>query len=267
VMTACGATGPRPMVEGNDLYQLRDVGLRYRAADGQHIEALRRINCSVARGEFIAFIGPSGCGKTTLLKVLSGLIAPSCGEVRFAGRKLDGPPEGIGIAFQDSLLLPWRNVIDNVLLPIEVLRLPRQRFLAKAHELLAVVGLKGFERKASWQLSGGMRQRASLCRALINDPQVLLLDEPFGALDAFTREELWLVLQDLHRRTQGTTILITHHLHEAVFLADRVAVLSARPAELVYEAEIDFPKPRSRDVAYSAEFIAHVDTLRRMIDR
>jgi NitT/TauT family transport system ATP-binding protein len=255
------------MVEAENLYQLRDVGLRYRGADGQDIEALRRIDCSIGRGEFIAFIGPSGCGKTTLLKLLSGLIAPSRGEVRFAGRTLDGPPEGIGMAFQDPLLLPWRNVINNVLLPIEVLRLPRQRFFAKARELLGVVGLEGFERKASWQLSGGMRQRASLCRALINDPQVLLLDEPFGALDAFTREELWLVLQDLHRRTRGTMILITHQLHEAVFLADRVAVLSRRPGELVYQAEIELPKPRTREVAYSAEFIAHVDALRRMIDR
>jgi NitT/TauT family transport system ATP-binding protein len=255
------------MVEADDLYQVRDVGLCYRGADSQDVEALRRIDCRIARGEFIAFIGPSGCGKTTLLKLLGGLIAPSRGEVRFDGRKLQGPPEGIGMAFQDPLLLPWRNVIDNVLLPIEILRLPRRRYVAKARDLLAIVGLAGFETKASWQLSGGMRQRASLCRALINDPQVLLLDEPFGALDAFTREELWLILQELHRRTRGTMILITHQLHEAVFLADRVAVLSARPGEIIHEAAIDLPKPRSRDVAYSAEFIAHVDLLRRKIER
>jgi NitT/TauT family transport system ATP-binding protein len=255
------------MAETDALYEVRDVGLRYRGADGQDVEALRRIDVRIARGEFIAFIGPSGCGKTTLLKLLSGLIAPSRGEIRFGGARLDGPPEGIGMAFQDPLLLPWRNVIANVLLPIEVLRLPRRNFVAKARELLGIVGLKGFETKASWQLSGGMRQRASLCRALINDPQVLLLDEPFGALDAFTREELWLILQELHRRTRGTMILITHQLHEAVFLADRVAVLSARPAEIIYEATIDLPKPRSRDVAYSAPFIAHVDALRRKIEQ
>jgi NitT/TauT family transport system ATP-binding protein len=198
---------------------------------------------------------------------LSGLISPSRGELLFNDRKLDGPPEGIGMAFQDPLLLPWRNVIDNVLLPIEILRLPRQRYVGKAADLLAVVGLAGFETKASWQLSGGMRQRASLCRALINDPQVLLLDEPFGALDAFTREELWLILQELHRRTRGTMILITHQLHEAVFLSDRVVVLSNRPGHIVHEAIIDLPKPRSRDVAYSTEFIGLVDVLRKKIER
>jgi NitT/TauT family transport system ATP-binding protein len=249
------------------LYQVRGVDLHYRDAIGHDIEALRNIDCAIARGEFVSFIGPSGCGKTTLLKLLSGLIRPSRGELLFNDRRLDGPPEGIGMAFQDPLLLPWRNVIDNVLLPIEILRLPRQRFHAKAVDLLGVVGLCGFEANASWQLSGGMRQRVSLCRALINDPQVLLLDEPFGALDAFTREELWLTLQQLHRRTRGTMILITHQLHEAVFLSDRVIVLSSRPGHIVHEATVDLPKPRDRDVAYSPAFIAQVDVLRRKIER
>jgi len=249
------------------LYRVRDVDLNYRDAYGHDVEALGRIECAIARGEFVSFIGPSGCGKTTLLKLLSGLMAPTRGELLFNDRKLDGPPEGIGMAFQDPLLLPWRNVIDNVLLPIEILRLPRQRFRAKATDLLGVVGLRGFETKASWQLSGGMRQRVSLCRALINDPQVLLLDEPFGALDAFTREELWLILQELHRRTRGTMVLITHQLHEAVFLSDRVMVLSSRPGHIVHEAIVDLPKPRSRDVAYSAAFIAQVDVLRKKIER
>jgi NitT/TauT family transport system ATP-binding protein len=255
------------MSESANLYQVRDVDLHYRDANGHDIEALSGIDCAIARGEFISFIGPSGCGKTTLLKLLSGLIRPSRGELLFNSRRLDGPPEGIGMAFQDPLLLPWRNVIDNVLLPIEILRLPRQRFLAKAADLLAAVGLDGFETKASWQLSGGMRQRVSLCRALINDPQVLLLDEPFGALDAFTREELWLTLQQLHRRTRGTMILITHQLHEAVFLSDRVMVLSSRPGHIVHEAIVDLPRPRERDVAYSAAFIAQVDLLRKKIER
>jgi NitT/TauT family transport system ATP-binding protein len=255
------------MPESAYLYRVRDVDLHYRDADGHNIQALRRVDCAIARGEFVSFIGPSGCGKTTLLKLLSGLIKPSRGDLLFDDRRLDGPPVGIGMAFQDPLLLPWRNVIDNVLLPIEILRLPRQRFLAKAADLLGVVGLSGFETKASWQLSGGMRQRVSLCRALINDPKVLLLDEPFGALDAFTREELWLILQELHRRTRGTMILITHQLHEAVFLSDRVMVLSSRPGHIVHEAIIDLLKPRSRDVAYSAAFIAEVDVLRKKIER
>jgi len=252
---------------GDLLYEARDLGLKYRSADGVPIEALYQINYSVRRGEFISFIGPSGCGKTTLLKLMSGLLQPSSGKLLFNQVDLTGPPDGIGMAFQDPLLLPWRNVIDNVLLPIEVLRLPRSRYVQKALDLLYVVGLSGFEKKSSWQLSGGMRQRVSLCRALINDPQVLLLDEPFGALDAFTREELWLVLHELHRRTSSTMVLITHQLHEAAFLSDRVMVLSSRPAHMVHQQTIDLPKPRRLDIAYTPEFIAYVDLLRKKIER
>lgn len=249
------------------LYEAHALGLTYRSADGFPIEALRGLEFCIEKGEFASFIGPSGCGKTTLLKLLSGLIAPSAGKLLFDRRELNGPPDGIGMAFQDPLLLPWRNVIDNVLLPIEVLRLPRSKYLQKAGELLSIVGLSGFEKKSSWQLSGGMRQRVSLCRALINDPHVLLLDEPFGALDAFTREELWLVLHDLHRRTKSTMVLITHQLHEAVFLSDRVMVLSTRPAQIIHEQPIDLPIPRTLDVAYTPEFISFVDTLRKKIER
>jgi NitT/TauT family transport system ATP-binding protein len=249
------------------LYQARNLGLRYRTDDGQDVEALREVNYELRRGEFLSVIGPSGCGKTTLLKLMSGLVAPTQGELLFKGQKLVGSPKGIGMAFQDALLLPWRNVIDNVMLPIEILGRPRQEYLAKAEALLTTVGLSGFEKKASWQLSGGMRQRVSLCRALITDPEMLLLDEPFGALDAFTREELWLVLQELHAKAGGTVILITHQLHEAVFLSDRVIVLSSRPGHVVHEQTIGLPKPRPLDVAYTAEFIAYVDALRRKIER
>jgi NitT/TauT family transport system ATP-binding protein len=252
---------------GDLLYEARDLGLKYRSADGVPVEALRDISYSVRRGEFISFIGPSGCGKTTLLKLMSGLIQPSSGELLFNQAHLAGPPDGVGMAFQDPLLLPWRNVIDNVLLPIEVLRLPRGRYLQKALDLLSIVGLGGFEKKSSWQLSGGMRQRVSLCRALINDPQVLLLDEPFGALDAFTREELWLVLHELHRRTSSTMVLITQQLHEAVFLSNRVMVLSSRPAHMVHQQAIYLPKPHGLDLAYTPEFIAYVDLLRKKIER
>jgi NitT/TauT family transport system ATP-binding protein len=249
------------------LYQARNLSFRYRAQDGHDVEALCNVSYEVRRGEFLSVIGPSGCGKTTLLKLMSGLLRPSQGELLHKGQALSGSPKGIGMAFQDALLLPWRNVIDNVLLPIEILGLPRREHVTKAETLLATVGLSGFEKKASWQLSGGMRQRVSLCRALITDPELLLLDEPFGALDAFTREELWLVLQELHLRTGATVVLITHQLHESVFLSNRVIVLSSRPGRVVYEQEVDLPRPRAVDVAYTAEFISYVDALRRRIDR
>jgi len=249
------------------LYRARDVGLQYPGSDGQSVEALRGVDLDLNVGEFLSIIGPSGCGKTTLLKMFSGLIVPSHGHFLFKGEQLEEPPEGIGMAFQDPLLLPWRNVIDNVLLPIEVLRRPREKYLPKAMELLSIVGLEGFEKKSAWQLSGGMRQRVNLCRALITDPVVLLLDEPFGALDAFTREDLWLVLQELHGRTGSTIVLITHQLSEAVFLSDRVLVLSKRPGHVIHEERITIPKPRTLDTALTPEFVDHVGNVRRRIER
>ena len=170
------------------------------------------------------------------------------------------------MAFQDALLLPWRNVIDNVLLPVEIVRRPTAADHEKARDLLASVGLEGFEASASWQLSGGMRQRVSLCRALVRDPEMLLLDEPFGALDAFTREDLWGVLQKLRVKTRCTTILITHQLNEAVFLSDRILVMSRRPGRIIHEETIDAPLPRPLDFAYTPEFIARVDAIRRRIE-
>jgi NitT/TauT family transport system ATP-binding protein len=259
------ATAPRAAV--SPLYQARNIGLRYRTEDGHDVEALRNVDYQVQPGEFLSIIGPSGCGKTTLLKLMSGLIQPSEGELLFKGERLIGSPKGIGMAFQDPLLLPWRNVIDNVLLPVEIIGGQISEYAIKAEALLATVGLRGFERKSSWQLSGGMRQRVSLCRALIMNPEILLLDEPFGALDAFTREELWLVLQTLHGSAGGTVVLITHQLHEAVFLSNRVLVMSNRPGHMVYEQAIGLPKPRTLDVAYTPEFIRYVDVLRRRVER
>lgn len=217
------------------LIEARHVGLLYSAADDGTVEALRDLDYAVAPSEFVSFIGPSGCGKTTLLKLMSGLMSPSSGEIRFKGEQVSDPPPGIGMAFQDALLLPWRNVIDNVLLPVEIVRRPTNTDRDKARDLLASVGLDGFDTSASWQLSGGMRQRVSLCRALIRDPEVLLLDEPFAALDAFTREDLWGVLEKLRLKTRCTMVLITHQLNEAVFLSDRILVLSRRPGQIVHE--------------------------------
>jgi NitT/TauT family transport system ATP-binding protein len=249
------------------LYRAQDVGLRYKSSDGNNVEALRHVDLDLTSGEFVSIIGPSGCGKTTLLKMFGGLITPSSGHFLFKGEQLKEPPEGIGMAFQDPLLLPWRNVLDNVLLPIEVLRRPRQQYLNKALDLLRIVGLSGFEKKSAWQLSGGMRQRVNLCRALIADPVVLLLDEPFGALDAFTREDLWIVLQELHGRTGSSIVLITHQLSEAVFLSDRVLVLSKRPGHIVHEERIDIPKPRDADTPLTPRFVEHVGNIRRRIER
>jgi NitT/TauT family transport system ATP-binding protein len=246
------------------LYRASDVGLRY---VGAGVEALRNIEFELEAGEFLSIIGPSGCGKTTLLKMFGGLIAPTSGRFSYKGVPLTEPPEGVGMAFQDPLLLPWRNVLDNVLLPIEVLRRPKRDYADKAAELLRIVGLAGFEHKSSWQLSGGMRQRVNLCRALIADPVVLLLDEPFGALDAFTREDLWLVLQELHGRTACSVVLITHQLSEAVFLSDRVLVLSRRPGRIVHEERIGIPKPRDAETPLTPRFIEHVGAIRRRIER
>jgi NitT/TauT family transport system ATP-binding protein len=248
------------------LYEARDLGFAYKSADGAPVEALRGINVALRSGEFLSVVGPSGCGKTSLLKLMTGLYRPGSGELRFRGQPFDRPPAGIGMAFQDPLLLPWRSVLENILLPIEILRRPKKDYLPKAHELIATVGLTGFEGKSPWQLSGGMRQRASLCRALIADPAVLLLDEPFAALDAFTREDLWLVLHELQVKIGSTMVLVTHQMSEAVFLSDRVIVLSRRPGHLVHEEPINLAKPRTSDIVYSAEFKACVDRLRHKIE-
>ena len=249
------------------IYEARGVTLTYGASAEQATEALKDVDYEVKKGEFFTIIGPSGCGKTTLLKLMTGLIAPTAGVLSFRGNQLSGPPRGIAMAFQDPLLLAWRSIIDNVLLPIEIIGPTRPEHHQKAMDLLETVGLDGFADMRPWELSGGMRQRANLCRSLVTDPEVLLLDEPFGALDAFTREELWLVLQELHKKEGGTIVLVTHQLNEAVFLSDRVIVLTSRPGQVMYEHEIPFPKPRDLDLAYSDEFIHHVNALRKRIER
>lgn len=248
------------------LYDARDLSFGYKSDLGPPVGALASISLTIRKGEFLSIIGPSGCGKTSLLKLLTGLQHPTSGTLLFRGRHFVSPPSGIGMAFQDSLLLPWRSVLDNILLPIEILHRPRADYLDKARELLATVGLAGAEAKNPWELSGGMRQRVSLCRALVADPEVLLLDEPFAALDAFTREELWLVLQTLQAKTGSTMVLITHQLSEAVFLSDRVIVLSARPGRIVHEETIELAKPRSRADAYTPDFIAYANRLRLKVD-
>ena len=234
--------------------------------------AVEDITLSTGEGEFIAIVGPSGCGKSTFMKLATGLKMPSKGSVQIAGQTVTGPLKIVGMAFQAPTLLPWRTTIDNVLLPLEIVepyrsqfKKRREEYVERARKLLATVGLQGYENQFPWQLSGGMQQRASICRALIHEPRMLLLDEPFGALDAFTREELWNVLRDLWTEQRFNVILVTHDLREAAYLADTVYVMSKRPGRIVTRREIDLPRPRDLDITYTKQFTELVLELRSRI--
>ncbi len=234
--------------------------------------AVEDINMKVEPGEFIAIVGPSGCGKSTFMKLATGLKMPSKGHILIDGKHVTGPLKITGMAFQSSSLLPWRTTMENVLLPLEIVEPHRSRFRkhreeyeAKAIKLLKAVGLGGYEHKFPWELSGGMQQRASICRALIHEPKMLLLDEPFGALDAFTREELWCILRDLWTVQKFNVILVTHDLREAVFLADTVYVMSRSPGRLLVRREIELPRPRELELTYTKEFTDIVLELREHI--
>jgi len=231
--------------------------------------AVEAIDLQVRQGEFIAIVGPSGCGKSTFMKLTTGLKMPSKGRIMIDGAPVNGPLKISGMAFQAPSLLPWRTTVDNVLLPLEIVEPYRSNFNAKraeyeerARKLLQKVGLAGYEDKFPWQLSGGMQQRVSICRALIHEPKMLLLDEPFGALDAFTREELWCILRDLWTEQRFNVILVTHDLRESVFLADTVYVMSKSPGRFVVKREIDLPRPRDLEVTYTKEFSDIVHELR-----
>ena len=237
----------------------------------QHF-AVEAIDLKVSQGEFIAIVGPSGCGKSTFMKLTTGLKMPSKGNILINQQPVTGPLKISGMAFQAPSLLPWRTTVDNVLLPLEIVEPYRTHFKAKrgeyverARKLLQKVGLGGYEDKFPWELSGGMQQRASICRALIHEPKMLLLDEPFGALDAFTREELWCILRDLWTEQKFNVILVTHDLRESVFLADTVYVMSKSPGRFVVKRAIDLPRPRDLEVTYTKEFSDIVHELRTHI--
>ena len=234
--------------------------------------AVEDIDLKIGAGEFVAIVGPSGCGKSTFMKLATGLRRPSKGTIVIDGREVAGPLKITGMAFQSSSLLPWRTTLDNVLLPLEIVepyrstfRARREEYATKATKLLQSVGLGGYEHKFPWELSGGMQQRASICRALIHEPKMLLLDEPFGALDAFTREDLWCILRDLWTAQKFNVILVTHDLREAVFLADTVYVMSRSPGRMLVRREIELPRPRPLELTYSREFTDIVHELREHI--
>jgi len=233
---------------------------------------LEGASLQMSRGEFVALVGPSGCGKSTFMKLMSGLLKADQGSVVVANQEVTRPLGNVGMAFQNSVMLPWRTTLNNLLLPLEIARPHRETFRQnreahanKAIELLSSVGLEDVAEKFPWELSGGMRQRASLCRALIHEPEVLMLDEPFGALDAFTREELWCVLRDLWQERKFTVLLVTHDLIESAFLADRVLVMSNRPGRVIMELEIPFKRPRDLDIRFEKEFVDIVHQLRDQI--
>jgi NitT/TauT family transport system ATP-binding protein len=241
------------------LVEIDGVDMRYGGASGTL--AVSGLDLTVDKGEFAAVVGPSGCGKSTLMKLVTGLHIPQKGHVVVAGRQVTKPVSMVGMAFQNPTMLPWRTTVENILLPLEIVEKHRRRlrankaeYIAKAEHLLDIVGLKGFGSKFPWQLSGGMQQRANLCRALIHEPELLMLDEPFGALDAFTREELWCVIRDLHAAQGVTIILVTHDLREATFLADKVFVMSARPGRVLAQHHVPFARPRQLDLMYEKDF-------------
>jgi NitT/TauT family transport system ATP-binding protein len=248
------------------LIAISNLEKTYTTRGRSRVRALAGISLQVAAGEFVTIVGQSGCGKTTLLKILAGLLPRSAGEVALRGRPVDGPSRDIGIVFQDPVLLPWRTVVDNVMLPVQVLGLDRASHRTRAMQLLALVGLTGFEDKYPHELSGGMRQRVAIARALVHDPSLLLMDEPFGALDAMTREYMNLELLRIWQESGKTIVFITHSIPEAVFLADRVVIMSARPGRIQEIVEVDLPRPRDLDMMASDEFGKYSRRIRHLFD-
>lgn len=248
------------------LLEIRNVSKTYGSKRG-NVHALDDINLTIYGSEFISILGPSGCGKSTLLRCLAGLDRPSSGGIALDSAPIEGPPKNLGVVFQRDILLEWRTVLDNVLLPIEVYKLNVEEWRPKAIELLHLLGLERFEHRHPWELSGGMRQRVSICRALLLNPKLLLMDEPFGALDAMTRDELNLEMQRIAMTGEKTVVFVTHSISEAVFLADRVVVMSRSPGRIVETIEIDLPRPRGLDLRESSEFARYTRHARLLFEQ
>jgi NitT/TauT family transport system ATP-binding protein len=245
---------------------LKGVSKTYVTAGGDTVNALQKIDLSIGSQQFVSVIGASGCGKTTLLRIIGGLEPEYDGDLLLDGAKRTGPNKNIGIVFQDANLLPWRTVLNNVLLPANVLKLDMKKATERAYSLLDLVGLKGFETKYPFELSGGMRQRVAIARALIHDPSVLLMDEPFGALDALTREHMNIELLKIWHSAKKTVFLITHSISEAAFMSDRVIVMSPRPGRIIEDVRIDLPRPRNLDLLSEAAFGNYTRKLRHLLD-
>jgi NitT/TauT family transport system ATP-binding protein len=250
---------------GRDVIAARRLTKRY-GAEQDGVLALDNIDFAVADGEFLSIVGPSGCGKSTLLKILAGLLARTSGEALLNGAPIDGPRKDIGVVFQSPVLFPWRSVLGNVLLPVDVQKLGRERMEKRALDLINLVGLSGFEHRYPRELSGGMQQRVALVRALIHDPALLLMDEPFGALDALTREAMNVELQRIWLERRKTVVFITHSTAEAVFLADRVMVMTARPGRIGDLFAVDLARPRVLDTMTTEKFGAYVRRVRAALN-
>lgn len=247
-----------------DAIALHGVRLAYPSRSGA-VLALDGVNLTAREGEFVVVVGPSGCGKSTLLKLLAGLLAPTQGDVRVEGSPVRGPSPSVGIVFQSPLLMPWRSVVENILLPIEIRGGRKSNYAETARRLIDLVGLTGFGDRRPYELSGGMQQRVGLCRALIHDPQILLMDEPFGALDAMTRESMNGELQRIWLERRKTVLLITHSIAEAVYLGDRVLVMGPRPGRIIGEVAIALPRPRSLEILETTQFAALAGRVRALL--
>ncbi len=266
VLQTASADGPLRQAQTTDKFlNVIDVSKEYETREGDQIVALDRASLSLADGEFVSVVGPSGCGKSTLLKIIAGIEPLSGGDIIYRGQSVKRPQRGMGVVFQTPVLLPWLTVLENVLLPIRVLRMPRAPAEERARELIALVGLAGFEGKYPLELSGGMQQRVGIARSLIHDPGLLLMDEPFGALDALTRERMSLELQKIWMANRKTVFFITHSILESVFLSDRVLVMSGRPGRIVEDLVIPFSRPRGFELAGNPEFNALVSHIRDLL--
>jgi len=261
-----------PLSHTDAFVELENATVTY-GQGARALNALAATSLRIGVGDFVALVGPSGCGKSTILKLITGLVRASSGYVYVSGREVGAEPMRVGMAFQNPTLLPWLTIRDNVMLPLKIVPPFRAEFRAKrktefrdrVEALLAQVGLTGFGDKYPLQLSGGMMQRASLCRALVHDPQLLMLDEPFGALDQFTREELWAIMQELWLSRKPTVLLVTHDLKEAAYLANRICVMQARPGRIIDDSPVRFARPRTVEMTYAADFVALTHRLRELI--
>lgn len=245
---------------------VHNLSIEFDAPDGGRLAALGPVSFDIEPGQFVTLVGPSGCGKSTLVRVLAGLLAPTSGRAQLNGSTLDEPSNRVGLMFQQANLMPWRTVMDNIALPLELVGTAKEQRYAAVSRLIPMLGLEGFERAYPDDLSGGMAQRAALGRVLVQNPDALLLDEPFGALDAMTREQISADLLRIWRQQGQTVLMVTHDINEAVFLSDRVLVMSRRPGRIIADIPVELPRPRMLETTYGADFAAIARRVRAAID-